>query len=244
MLGLCELTGCRRQALLAYFGETLPAPCGNCDNCLTPPETWNATEVAQKALSCVHRTGQRFGVMYLIDVLLGKDDERIRRFGHDRISTFGIGSELGATAWRGVFRQLIARGLLSVDVDGHGGLHLTDACRAVLRGETQLWLRREAPLAKGRVKRNGGKSGASTAGGFATAADRALWDALRELRMALAKAQNVPPYVVFHDATLAEMVRQRPQDPQALAALSGIGERKLAAYGEDFLQVIRAAGGQ
>jgi ATP-dependent DNA helicase RecQ len=241
MLGLCELTGCRRQALLAYFGETLPAPCGNCDNCLTPPETWDATQVAQKALSCVHRTGQRFGVMYLIDVLLGKDDDRIRRFGHDRVSTFGIGTELGATAWRGVFRQLIARGLLSVDVDGHGGLHLTDACRAVLRGEAQLWLRREAAVAKGRAKRTGGKSGAAKAGGFAAAADRALWEALRELRMALATAQNVPPYVVFHDATLAEMVRQRPQDPQALAALSGIGERKLAAYGEDFLQVIRAA---
>jgi ATP-dependent DNA helicase RecQ len=243
MLGLCELTGCRRQALLAYFGETLAEPCGNCDNCLAPPDTWDATQVAQKALSCVHRTGQRFGVMYLIDVLLGKDDERIRRFGHDRISTFGIGTELGATAWRGVFRQLIARGLLSVDVDGHGGLHLTDACRAVLRGETRLWLRREAPAAKGRGKRSGAKT-AAAAGSFSSVADRELWDALRELRMTLARAQNVPPYVVFHDATLAEMVRQRPQDPQALAALSGIGERKLAAYGEDFLQVIRAAGRQ
>jgi ATP-dependent DNA helicase RecQ len=144
MLGLCELTGCRRQALLAYFGESLPEPCGNCDTCLSPPETWDASVVAQKALSCVHRTGQRFGVMYLIDVLLGKDDERIRRFGHDRITTFGIGTELDARGWRGVFRQLIARGLLSVDVDGHGGLKLTDACRPVLRGQEPLWLRREA----------------------------------------------------------------------------------------------------
>jgi len=242
MLGLCELTGCRRQALLAYLGETLPAPCGNCDNCLTPPETWDATLAAQKALSCVHRTGQRFGVMYLIDVLLGKDDERIRRFGHDRISTFGIGTEIGATAWRGIFRQLIARGLLSVDVDGHGGLHLTDACRAVLRGEEQLWLRREAPAARSRAKRGAARSGSSVAGSFSTAADRELWEALRELRMRLAKAQNVPPYVVFHDATLAEMVRQRPTDREALATLSGIGERKLAAYGEDFLQLIRATG--
>jgi ATP-dependent DNA helicase RecQ len=242
MLGLCELTGCRRQVLLAYFGETLAEPCGNCDNCLTPPETWDATQAAQKALSCVHRTGQRFGVMYLIDVLLGKDEERIRRFGHDRISTFGIGTELDATGWRGVFRQLIARGLLSVDVDGHGGLHLTDACRAVLRGEEQLWLRRESAAAKGRGKRSGGRSASSVAGGFSAAADRALWDALRELRMALAKAQNVPPYVVFHDATLAEMVRRRPLDREALAALSGIGERKLAAYGEEFLRVIRAGG--
>ena len=244
MLGLCELTGCRRQALLAYLGEKLPGPCGNCDNCLAPPETWDATLAAQKALSCVHRTGQRFGVMYLIDVLLGKEDERIRRFGHDRISTFGIGTEFSATVWRGIFRQLIARGLLSVDVDGHGGLHLSDACRGVLRGEEQLWLRREAPAAKGRSKRSGGKSGSAVAGSFSSTADRELWEALRELRMALAKAQEVPPYVVFHDATLAEMVRQRPMNPQALATLSGIGERKLAAYGEDFLQVIRAAGSQ
>ncbi|MFZ1626164.1 MAG: DNA helicase RecQ [Gammaproteobacteria bacterium] len=241
MLGLCELTSCRRQALLAYLGEQLRAPCGNCDNCLTAPETWDATLAAQKALSCVHRTGQRFGVMYLIDVLLGKEDERIRRFGHDRISTFGIGTEFSATAWRGIYRQLIARGLLSVDVDGHGGLQLADACRAVLRGEEQLWLRREAPAVKSRTKRSS-KPGSSAAGSFSSVADRELWDALRELRMTLAKAQNVPPYVVFHDATLAEMVRLRPQDPQALATLSGIGERKLAAYGEDFLQLIRAAG--
>ncbi len=241
MLGLCELTSCRRQALLAYLGEQLRAPCGNCDNCLSAPETWDATLAAQKALSCVHRTGQRFGVMYLIDVLLGKEDERIRRFGHDRISTFGIGTEFSATAWRGIFRQLIARGLLSVDVDGHGGLQLADACRAVLRGEEQLWLRREAPAVKSRTKRSS-KSGSSAAGSFSSVADRELWDALHELRTVLAKAQNVPPYVVFHDATLAEMVRLRPQDPQALATLSGIGERKLAAYGEDFLQLIRAAG--
>ncbi len=239
MLGLCELTSCRRQALLAYLGEQLPAPCGNCDNCLSAPETWDATLAAQKALSCVHRTGQRFGVMYLVDVLLGKEDERIHRFGHDRISTFGIGTEFSATAWRGIFRQLIARGLLSVDVDGHGGLRLGDACRGVLRGEEQLWLRREAPAVKSRTKRSG-KSGGSAAGSLSSVADRELWDALRELRMVLAKAQNVPPYVVFHDATLAEMVRLRPQDPQALARLSGIGERKLAAYGEDFLQLIRA----
>ncbi|MCL4792075.1 MAG: HRDC domain-containing protein, partial [Gammaproteobacteria bacterium] len=191
-------------------------------------------------LSCVHRTGQRFGVMYLIDVLLGKDEERIRRFGHDRISTFGIGTELGATAWRGVFRQLIARGLLSVDVDGHGGLHLTDACRAVLRGEEQLWLRREAPAA--RARRSSRKTGAAGAGVFSSPGDRELWDTLRDLRLSLAKAQNVPPYVVFHDATLAEMVRQRPMDREALAAVSGVGERKLAAYGEDFLALIRAAG--
>ncbi len=240
MLGLCELTGCRRQALLAYFGETLPQPCGNCDTCLNPPETWDASVIAQKALSCVHRTGQRFGVMYLIDVLLGKDDERIRRFGHDRITTFGIGTELDAKAWRGVFRQLIARGLLAVDVDGHGGLNLTDACRPVLRGEEPLWLRREsaAPVPK-RGRKSPSPAARIAAADFSSAGDQALWTSLRALRMDLSKAQNVPPYVIFHDATLAEMVRRRPQSLDELGALSGIGERKLAAFGEQFLAAIR-----
>ena len=252
MLGLCELTGCRRQALLAYFGESLPKACGNCDTCLAPPETWDASVAAQKALSCVHRTGQRFGVMYLIDVLLGKEDERIRRFGHDRLSTFGIGTELDAKAWRGVYRQLIARGLLSVDVDGHGGLQLTDACRPVLRGDAPLWLRREAVTKAGprtrAAKPAAGKSppGKPPTGSFATLEDQTLWAALRNLRMELARAQNVPPYVVFHDVTLQEMVRCRPQTLDELGALSGIGERKLAAFGAQFLETIvrapRAAG--
>jgi ATP-dependent DNA helicase RecQ len=244
MLGLCELTGCRRQALLAYFGETLAKPCGNCDTCLSPPETWDASTVAQKALSCVHRTGQRFGVMYLIDVLLGKDDERIRRFGHDRITTFGIGTELDAKGWRGVFRQLIARGLLSVDVDGHGGLQLTDACRPVLRGDETLWLRREAPAAAGsrsRARKGRSAGGKPAAGSFESAADRELWESLRALRTELATTQNVPPYVIFHDATLAEMVRRRPQSIAELGTLSGIGERKLAAFGDRFLDAIVTA---
>ncbi|MEO7387757.1 MAG: DNA helicase RecQ [Gammaproteobacteria bacterium] len=247
MLGLCELTGCRRQALLAYFGETLAQPCGNCDTCISPPETWDASVVAQKALSCVHRTGQRFGVMYLIDVLLGKDDERIRRFGHDRISTFAIGTDLDARGWRSVFRQLIARGLLTVDVDGHGGLHLTEASRPVLRGAESLWLRRDVAAVTGRRTRTGkSPSAKAPGGGFEAPGDQELWTALRALRMELARAQNVPPYVIFHDATLAEMVRRRPGTPEELGALSGIGERKLAAFGDRFLQAIvtapRAAG--
>jgi ATP-dependent DNA helicase RecQ len=234
MLGLCELTSCRRQALLAYFGETLAKPCGNCDCCLEPPETRDATVIAQKALSCVHRTGQRFGVNYLIDVLIGKDDERIRRFGHDRQSTFGIGRELGADAWRGVFRQLIALGLLDVDSEGYGGLQLTDTCRDVLRGERALQLRVERPRTRSRKS----KAAAAAGGVFTSPEDRALWDALREKRSEIARAQEVPPYVVFHDATLAAMVEARPGTLAALAALPGIGERKLAAYGEAFLAVI------
>jgi ATP-dependent DNA helicase RecQ len=237
MLGLAELTTCRRQALLGYFGETLDQPCGNCDNCLEPPETWDATTAAQKALSCVHRTGQRFGVNYLVDVLLGKDDERIQRFGHDRLSVFGIGREHPAPEWRGIFRQMIARGLLAVDLEGHGALRLTDACRPVLRGEESLWLRRETRPA--RVKRTkAARAGSSV---FTDSNDNALWDALRQLRRELAEKQNVPPYVVFHDATLAEMVALRPQTLEDFARISGVGERKLAAYGEAFLERIRAA---
>ena len=236
MLGLSELTTCRRQALLAYFGETLNEACGNCDNCLTPPETWDASVSAQKALSCVHRTGQRFGVNYLIDVLMGKSDERIQRFGHNSLSTFGIGKDVDANAWRGIFRQLIARGLLDVDLEGHGALRLTDACRAVLRGEELLWLRRDIKP----VKTKKSKSARAASNLFSDARDQQLWDALRARRRELAEKQNVPPYVVFHDATLTQMVERRPQSLREFAQISGVGERKLEAYGADFLEVIRA----
>ena len=233
MLGLCEMTHCRRQALLHYFGETLSEPCGNCDNCLDPPETWDATVAAQKALSCVHRTGQRFGVNYLVDVLLGKEDDRIRRFGHDILTTFGIGEELNQNEWRGLFRQLIARGMLSADVEGHGGLTLTEASRPVLRGETKLLLRK-ALKRKSKKKRSAGKEELIT-----DPRARSLWGALRRKRQELALAQGVPAYVIFHDATLMAMLEQRPTTLEQMGALSGIGARKLEAYGEVFLDVIR-----
>ncbi|HES75770.1 MAG TPA: DNA helicase RecQ [bacterium] len=238
MLGLCEMTTCRRQALLGYFGEPLPKPCGNCDTCLEPPATWDASIPAQKALSCVHRTGQRFGVTYLVDVLLGKTDERIQRNAHDKITTFGIGTELNATEWRGVYRQLIARGLLTVDIEGHGGLRLAESCRPVLRGEEALWLRRELRAVKPKPK----SSERSTRSGrtLPPGADQGLWDALRAKRRELAEEQGVPPYVIFHDATLMAMMEARPQSLMAMANLPGIGERKLAAYGEDFLQILGA----
>ena len=235
MLGLCELTTCRRQALLSYFGETPAGACGNCDNCLNAPETWDATVPAQKALSCVHRTGQRFGVNYLVEVLLGKTDERIQRFGHDKLSTFGIGQDFTQQEWRGIFRQLISRGLLAVDLEAHGALKLTDACRVVLRGEERLMLRRET-----KPEKKPKKAKAQPRHAYNTDSDSTLWEALRARRLQLAKAQGVPPYVVFHDATLAEMVERRPQTLSQFAQLSGVGERKLAAYGEDFLEVIRA----
>jgi len=236
MLGLCEITSCRRQALLAYFGDALEAPCGNCDNCLNPPETWDGTEAAQKALSCVFRTGQRFGVNYLIDVLRGREDERMLRFGHGRISTFGIGGDMDARQWRSVFRQLVARGLLSADADGHGGLRLTEASRPVLRGEQRLSLRQELK----REKQQRTKGASRRAPQLANAADEPLWQALRQQRKAIAEAQGVPPYVIFHDATLLAMAEQRPASMDEFAQLPGVGLHKLERYGAAFLEVVRA----
>jgi ATP-dependent DNA helicase RecQ len=233
MLGYCELTTCRRQSLLGYFGDPMPEPCGNCDNCLSPPETWDATEAARKALSCVHRTGQRFGVNYLIDVLLGKDDERMRRFGHDQISTFGIGRELAEREWRAVFRQLVARGYLAVDAEGHGGLTLTEACRPLLKGEESLHLGRQHIEAKKKTRK--AKAGTPAA----QVQGDPLFEALRQKRREIALAQGVPPYVVFADKTLAAMVAERPQSLTEFARLSGVGEHKLERYGEAFLAVIR-----
>lgn len=230
MLGLCELTTCRRQALLHYFGDKLDQACGNCDNCLTPPETWDATVAAQKALSCVHRTGQRFGVNYLIDVLRGSDHERIKQFGHDSISTYGIGKENSTSEWRTLYRQLISRGLLSIDLEGYGGLHLTEASRPVLRGDEKLMLRKTIKPAKAERKRSNAQ--------FSKEADTKLWDALRQCRKKMAEEQAVPAYVIFHDATLAEMVERQPQTIEQLGRISGIGERKLEAYGDAFLEVI------
>jgi len=236
MLGLCELTTCRRQALLAYFGDELPEPCGNCDTCLDPPATWDATVPAQKALSCVYRTGERFGVNHLVDVLRGRDNARIRGFGHHQLSTFGIGADIETNEWRGIFRQLIARGLLRVDVEGYGGLKLDASSRPLLRGEATVHLRREArPV---RASRRSSSHTRVTAEDF-DIADQALWEALRACRRRLADAQGVPPYVIFHDATLSEMVQLAPTTLEQMAAVSGVGVAKLERYGDEFLAVIR-----
>jgi len=232
MLALTEEVRCRRQVLLGYFGEQLAEPCGNCDNCIEPPETWDATVPAQKALSCIHRTGQRFGVNYLIQVLRGEDDERIRQFGHDKVSTFGIGEDLSASAWRGLFRQLIARGLIAVDAEGHGGLRLDASAGAVLRGEQKLALRPEQ-------KRRAAKRRLSTASEIAPA-DEKLWTSLRSHRRKLAEEQGVPPFTIFHDATLKHMIEIRPSSLDEMLAVSGVGEHKLDKYGEGFLRILLA----
>ena len=237
LVGYCESIRCRRQVLLAAFGEPWPQSCGNCDNCLAPPQTWDATVAAQKAMSCVFRTGQRFGAAHLIDVLRGGDGERIRQFGHDRLSTYGVGTDLDARAWRGVFRQLVAQGLLEVDAEGHGGLRLAEASRAVLRGEATVMLRKEPPRQRQR-ERNRAKGATGTAAIELSAAERPLFEALRDLRTRLAREQNVPPYVIFHDATLCSIARLRPASLDELAQVGGIGGTKLGRYGEQVLDAL------
>lgn len=230
MLGLCELTSCRRQALLHYFGDHLEQPCGNCDNCLNPPESWDASVAAQKALSCIHRTGQRFGVNYLVDVLLGKEHERIKQFGHDQLSTYGIGKEHSNTEWKNLYRQLISRGFITVDVEGHGSLRLNESSRPVLRGEEKLHLRKFTKPNKSERKQSEKRYG--------NQAENKLWDALRKCRKELAEEQGIPAYMIFHDATLAEMMERQPQTAEQLSRISGVGDRKLEAYGSAFLEVI------
>jgi len=231
MLGLCELISCRRHALLAYFDEDGPDRCGQCDNCLNPPEQFDATEVAQKALSCVYRTGQSFGVNYLIDVLLGSNNDRIRANQHDQLSTFGIGTELSATQWRGIFRQLITTGYLDIDVSHYGALQLTEKCRPVLQGKHTLNLRKQ------QAKQPTSKKAKLPS--QIRPQDQELWQALRQLRAELAKQNDVPAYVIFSDATLQEMCRYRPTDIDGLRRINGVGEQKRQRYGKQFIAVIK-----
>ena len=231
MLALCEQVHCRRQALLSYFGDVLEKPCGNCDTCVKPVQTWDGTLAAQQALSCIYRTGQRFGVGHLLDVLHGKLTERVKSFGHDKQTTFGIGKDIDEYQWRSVFRQLIARGLVEVDLEGFGALRLTSECRPVLRGEQKLMLRQDLQLPKLEVSQSGKKSSINVG-------DKTLWEALRAKRKELADLQDVPPYVIFHDATLMAMMELKPKSIRQLGTISGIGARKLELYGEQFLAVI------
>jgi len=231
MLGLAEITSCRRQVLLRYFGDRLPEPCGNCDNCLSPVATWDGTDASRKALSCVFRTGQRFGVGHLIDVLRGKNTDKVRQFRHDQVSTFAIGKDLSDTQWRSVYRQLVARGLINV-LDEYGQLQLAEPSRALLKGESRIELRLDKAPSK---TTRPGKSRTSV---DIPAADSALWDALRACRSAIAKAQKVPPYVIFHDATLQQMLSVRPQSLAALGSIAGIGDKKREQYGAAFLAVL------
>jgi len=240
LIGYCESTGCRRQSLLAYFGEAHAGACGNCDNCRQPPRTWDATEAARKALSCVYRTGQRFGAAHMIDVLRGADTAKVRQFGHQSVSTYGIGGDLDARQWRGVFRQLVGNGLLEADIEGHGALRLTAAATPLLRGERRLQLRAEPP-ARERRRKGGGKTVPTTVPAIDLPADAAArFAVLREWRAGIAREQNVPAYVIFHDATLRAIALEPPRDLDALSGIGGVGVGKLERYGDEVLGVLQA----
>ncbi|GGB47623.1 ATP-dependent DNA helicase RecQ [Roseibium aquae] len=235
LLGICETARCRRQALLAHFGEVYPQPCGNCDTCLAPVETWDGTEAAQKLMSAVYRTGQRFGAGHVIDVLLGKETEKTDRFQHGQLSVFGIGQDHSAKTWQSVVRQLVAAGWLDVDHQNFGALTLNGAARSVLRGEERVMLRRDRG-AKGLRQAHGARMG-SVADDL-DSDDRHLFERLRRLRSQIAKENGVPPYVVFPDATLAGIVRARPATPAGLLDVSGVGQSKLERYGAVFLDAV------
>ncbi|MBV4499033.1 MULTISPECIES: DNA helicase RecQ [Pseudomonas] len=234
MLALCEETRCRRQSLLAYFDEVLEQPCGHCDNCVDQVQTWDATEPARQALSAVFRTGQRYGVGHLVDVLLGKDNEKIRSFGHEKLSVYGVGKSLSEHEWRSLFRQLVARGLVDIDLEGYGGLRLSDSCRPLLRGEVNLQLRRDLKPQTSTKSSSGG----SPASQLVRGEEREMWEALRTLRRKLAEEHSVPPYVIFPDSTLLEMLRSQPASLADMGQVSGVGARKLERYGQAFLEVL------
>ena len=235
LLGWCEVTACRRDALLSYFGETYEGPCGNCDICQNPPRTWDGTEEAQKLMSCIVRTGQRFGAAHVIDVLRGKDTEKVQRFRHQHLSTYGIGADLSDRQWRSVVRQLVVRGFVRSDAERYGALVLNQSARPLLRGEQSLELREEPRKVKPTRAANTVRKDH-----VIDSADEPLWQALKAQRKELADESGVPPYVVFHDATLKEFVRVRPRTREAMLALHGVGETKFQRFGEAFLQVIGA----
>jgi len=231
LLGYCETARCRRQVLLEYFGETRTEPCGNCDTCLVPVETWEATTVAQKALSAVYRTGQLYGAGYVVDVLRGASNERMQRNRHDQLKTFGCGKDQPERIWHSVLRQLVAAGYLTVDLQGHGSLKLTQASRPVLEGKESVSLRKDPEGV--RVARVSGPKVSPPTG-----ADGALWEKLRSWRLETARSQGVPPYVVFHDSTLAALVEHKPSSPGALRSIPGLGEAKIARYGDGLLEAL------
>jgi len=242
LLGLCEAATCRRVRLLAYFGEA-STPCGNCDTCLEPPASWDATREAQMALSCVYRaqkaSGFRFGAGHLIDILRGARSEKILQRGHDKLSTFGVGAALSEQEWRAVFRQLVAFGYLAVDHDGFGALVLTDASKPVLKGEERVTLRKHVkPVRSRQSSGRTGERADPTAG--MSPREKLRWDRLRTWRAETAKTDGVPAYVIFHDATLAEIARSDPDTIEDLRHIPGIGVRKLERFGDELLDVVGA----
>lgn len=242
LLGFCESTACRHQTLLRYFGEQHAGNCNQCDNCLNPVDTWDATQAAQMALSAVYRTGQRFGVVHLIDVLLGKTNVKVSQFNHQALSVFGVGKHIVSAQWSSVFRQLVAGGYLESDIQAYGGLKLTQAARPVLKGEAEIWLRRDIELAgKAKASLSKAQRSSNAKAAYDGLDDDPMWHALKARRLELAREQAVPPYVIFHDSTLLEILNQRPQNLTEMSRISGVGQAKLDRYGVDFLQVLEIA---
>jgi len=237
LVGLCETTTCRRQVLLRYFGETKVEPCGNCDNCINPVATFDGTIPAKKALSTVYRTGQRFGVSHLIDVLLGRDTEKVRQFSHEKLSTFGIGKEFTDSDWHSAFRQLLAAGYLDVDIEGYGSILLSPRSSELLKGEASFSLRKEIIGRTPKVKKSVSTKGSQVRAAL-SAEGKSLFDKLRDYRLRLAKAKNIPPYIIFHDSTLQAMATNKPKSLEELRALPGVGDSKLEKYGKGFLDVL------
>jgi ATP-dependent DNA helicase RecQ len=237
LLGFCESISCRHQTILRYFGEAHAGDCGQCDNCNSPVDTWDATKPAQMALSCVFRTGQRFGVVHLIDVLLGKNNAKVAQFSHEKLSVFGVGKDISQQQWSSIFRQLVAGGLLEADIAAFGGLKLTEAARPVLKNETEVWLRRDAEII-GKVKVSKAQKSSNAKAAYDGLSDDPLWLALKAKRLELAREQGVPPYVIFHDTTLLEILNSRPESLVELSKITGVGRAKLDRYGDDFLQVL------
>ena len=244
LVALAETAGCRRGRLLGYFGETQHAEgCGNCDNCLSPPRVRDGKVVAQKMLSCAYRTGQRFGAMHLIDVLVGRMTERVTQFGHDKLSVFGVGRELNEKQWRAVLRQLVAMGHLRADSEAFGALKLTDSARGVLKGETEVMLREAAASSRNRAVRDKSRRGAlaPASGGAGNAADPALHAALRAWRSEVARQRGVPAYVVLHDSTIDGIAAVRPATLGELRGIAGIGDKKLEHYGDELIALVKAS---
>ncbi len=243
LIGYCSSPRCRRQVLLDYFGERLAEPCGNCDVCLQPVATFDGTVAAQKALSCIFRTGQKFGAAHLTDVLVGADTERIRKFRHNQLPTYGAGKEFSRAEWRDIFRQLVVHRLLTTDMEGHGGLRLgpDELCRPVLRGKSKVILREDAAFVssrEGKRKKVSVSDEPKARPALDNAEDERLFQALRALRLDLAREQNVPPYIIFHDTTLIALAKARPKSLEDMACIPGIGAAKLHRYGEAFLKAI------
>lgn len=232
LLALCEATSCKRRVLLNYFGEERLEDCGNCDSCLTPAETFDGGNVAQMALSCVYRSGEIFGVGHVVDILRGANNEKIEKFGHANLSTYGLGKEYSKQQWRSFFRQLLTRNYLKIDMEGHGSLSLTEACRPVLQGKETV---------RFRLERSGRKSVSAKIKTVLAEEEEALFAALKEKRLELAHAQNVPPYVIFHDRTLIEICQVKPQDRAEMSQITGVGASKLERYADDFLALVPAA---